>query len=242
MSEYLLRCRGDEYNLKLKLHKDMNYNMVRNWIGSTTDEEFYDACDKYGIMVWDDFWLNSHRNLPTDIMAFNLNAVEKLKRLRNHPSIAIWCGDNEGYPMAPLNGWLKEDVATFDGGDRHYHSNSHSDALTGSGPWANSHSNWYFTKYPAGFGGDPGWGFRTEIGTAVFTTFESFKKFMPDSNWWPRNEMWNKHFFGPSANNGGPDRYFATINQSYGEAKGIEDFCRKAQLVNIETNKALYEG
>jgi hypothetical protein len=220
----------------------MNYNMIRNWIGSTTDEAFYEACDKYGIMVWDDFWLNSHPNLPDDVFTFNKNAVEKIKRLRNHPSIAVWCGDNEGYPLPPLNGWLREDIKTFDAGDRWYQPNSHADALTGSGPWANSHPNWYFTKYPGGFGGDPGWGFRTEIGTAVFTTFESFKKFMPDSNWWPRNQMWDKHFFGPSAANGGPDRYFSTISNSYGAATGIEDFCRKAQLVNIETNKALYEG
>jgi beta-galactosidase/beta-glucuronidase len=242
MSEYMLRCRGEEYDLKVKLHKEMNYNIIRNWIGSVTDEEFYDACDKYGMMVWDDFWLNSHPNLPDDVMAFNNNAVEKIKRLRNHPSIAVWCGDNEGYPLPPLNGWLKENVKTFDGGDRLYQANSHSDGLTGSGPWANSHPNWYFTKYPGGFGGDPGWGFRTEIGTAVFTTFESLKKFMPDSKYWPRNQMWDKHFFGPSAANGGPDRYFKTINASYGTPTGIEDFCKKAQLVNIETNKALYEG
>ncbi|WEK34095.1 MAG: discoidin domain-containing protein [Candidatus Pseudobacter hemicellulosilyticus] len=242
MSEYLLRCRGEEYDLKVSLHQQMNYNMIRNWIGSVTDEEFYDACDKYGIMVWDDFWLNSHPNLPNDVFAFNHNAVEKIRRLRNHASIALWCGDNEGYPLPPLNGWLRENVKTFDGGDRWYHANSHSDALTGSGPWVNFHPKWYFTRYPGGFGGDPGWGFRTEIGTAVFPTFESFKKFMPEDSWWPRNDMWNKHFFGQSAFNGGPDNYVNTINSSYGEAKNIEDFCRKAQLVNYETNKAMYEG
>lgn len=242
MSEYLLRCRGEEYDLKVKLHRDMNYNIIRNWIGSVTDEELYDACDKYGIMVWDDFWLNSHPNLPDDVMAFNHNAVEKIKRLRNHPSIAVWCGDNEGYPLPPLNGWLRENIKAFDAGDRWYQPNSHSDGLTGSGPWTNNHPGWYFTKYPAGFGGDPGWGFRTEIGTAIFTTFESFKKFMPDSSYWPRNKMWDRHFFGPSAANGGPDRYFKTIATNYGAPSGIEDFCRKAQLLNIETNKALYEG
>ncbi|MDP4210261.1 MAG: discoidin domain-containing protein [Bacteroidota bacterium] len=242
MSEYMLRCRGAEYDLKVKLHKEMNFNMIRNWIGSTTDEEFYEACDKYGIMVWDDFWLNSHPNLPSDVNAFNKNAVEKIKRLRNHPCIAVWCGDNEGYPLPPLNTWLKEDVKVFDANDRLYQANSHSDALTGSGPWANFHPIWYFTRSPNGFGGDKGWGFRTEIGTAVFVSFESFKKFMPKETWWPRNEMWDKHFFGPSAGNGGPDTYDRTINKSYGQAKGIEDYCRKAQLVNIETNKALYEG
>lgn len=242
MSEYMLRCRGAEYDLKVKLHKEMNLNMIRNWIGSTTDEEFYEACDKYGIMVWDDFWLNSHPNLPTDVNTFNKNAVEKIKRLRNHPCIAVWCGDNEGYPLPPLNAWLKEDVKVFDANDRLYHANSHSDALTGSGPWANFHPIWYFTKSPNGFGGNKGWGFRTEIGTSVFVSFESFKKFMPKETWWPRNDMWDKHFFGPSAGNGGPDNYDRTINKSYGQATGIEDYCRKAQLVNIETNKALYEG
>lgn len=194
------------------------------------------------MLVWDDFWLNSHPNLPKDVFAFNKNAVEKIKRLRNHPSIAVWCGDNEGYPLPPLNGWLKENVATYDGNDRLYQANSHSDGLTGSGPWANFMPAWYFTKYPNGFGGTPGWGMRTEIGTAVFTSFESFKKFMPDSSWWPRNKMWDLHFFGPSAANAGPDRYDDAINKSYGKATGIEDYCRKAQLVNIETNKALYEG
>lgn len=111
-----------------------------------------------------------------------MNAVEKIKRLRNHACIAVWCGDNEGYPLQPLNKWLEEDVRTYDGGDRAYHANSHSDGLSGSGPWTNSHPNWYFTKAPYGYGANitKGWGFRTEIGTAVFTTFDSFKKFVPE--------------------------------------------------------------
>ena len=66
------------------------------------------------------------------------NAIEKIKRLRNHPSIAIWCGDNEGYPNGPLNGWLADDVKTYDGNDRRYQPNSHAGSLTGSGPWGNA--------------------------------------------------------------------------------------------------------
>jgi len=242
MSEYLLRCRGAEYDWKVRLHREMHYNMIRNWIGSVTDEDFYDACDKYGIMVWDDFWLNSHPNLPDDVAAFENNAAEKIRRVRNHPSVAVWCGDNESTPLPPLNDYLRSAVSSLDHGDRWYQPNSHAGALTGSGPWTNAGPAWYFTKYPGGFGGSPGWGFRTEIGTAVFPTFESFREFMPDSAWWPRNELWDKHFFGPSAANAGPDNYVRTIRQSYGAPTGIEDFCRKAQLLNIETNKALYEG
>ncbi|MGN8070137.1 discoidin domain-containing protein [Mucilaginibacter sp. 22184] len=242
MSEYLLRCRGAEYDYKVRLHKEMNFNMIRNWIGSTTDEEFYDACDKYGIMVWDDFWLNANPNLPADLTVFNANAIEKIKRFRNHPAIAVWCADNEGWPEQPLSAWLKEDLDTFDGSDRWYQPNSHAENLTGSGPWDAKDPRYYFTAYPTGLGGNKGWGLRTELGSAVFVNFESFKKFMPKENWWPRNEMWDQHFFGPKAFNAGPDTYQASITNGYGEPKGIEDFCRKAQFVSLESNKAMFEG
>ncbi|MDN3582417.1 discoidin domain-containing protein [Mucilaginibacter flavus] len=242
MAEYLLRCRGKEYDTKVRLHKEMNFNMIRNWTGSTTDEEFYDACDKYGIMVWDDFWLNANPNLPADLNVFNANVIEKIKRFRNHPAIAVWCAENEGWSEAPVNGWLKENLATFDGGDRWYQPNSHAENLTGSGPWDNRDPRYYFTPYPIGTGGNIGWGLRTELGTAVFTNFESFKKFMPKENWWPRNQMWNQHFFGELAFNAGPDNYDRSITVGYGAPTGIEDYCRKAQFVNIETNKAMFEG
>ncbi|PUZ25535.1 beta-mannosidase [Chitinophaga parva] len=242
MSEYMLRCRGAEYDLKIRLHKDLNFNMIRNWLGSVTDPEFYEACDKYGIMVWDEFWLNANSNLPADLNAFNANAIEKIKRFRNHPSIAIWCGENEGWPEPPLRNWLQEDVRVFDGDDRYYQSNSHADNLTGSGPWGAHDPRYYFTAYPTGSGGNLGWGLRSELGTAVFVNFESFKKFMPQDKWWPRNEMWNQHYFGPNAFNADPDGYDRMITEGYGKPKDIEDYCRKAQFVNLESNRAMYEG
>ncbi len=242
MSEYMLRCRGEEYDTKVKFHKEMNFNMIRNWLGSTTDDEFYDACNRYGIMVWDDFWINSNPNLPYNLTVFNHNMIEKIKRVRNHPCIAVWCGDNEGFPEPPLQGWMAENIKTFDGGDRYFQANSNTGNLSGSGPWGAYDPRYYFTPYPSYIGGTPGWGFRTEIGTAVVPNFESFKKFMPEENWWPRDEMWNLHYFGPSAFNAAPDRYDEMISQGYGIPSGIEDYCRKAQLVNYESNRAMYEG
>ena len=50
MSEWLLRCRGEEYDTRVALHRHMHFNMLRNWIGSTTDEEFYAACARHGLM------------------------------------------------------------------------------------------------------------------------------------------------------------------------------------------------
>ena len=253
MSEYLLRCRNEEYDLKVRLHKEMNFNIIRNWMGSVTDEEFYDACDRYGILVWDDFWLNSKIGLPEFPEDFNANAIEKIKRLRNHPCIAVWCGENEGTPGTyPSGESLDKNLAGFvreyDGSDRHYQSDSRKgNGLSGSGLWKNFPPEFYFARADNSTGGDKyppgrGWGLRTEIGTAVFTTFESFKKFMPQEHWWPRNEMWNKHFFGPLAKNGGYDVYTRTIETKYGACDGIEEFCEKAQLVNLETTKAMFEA
>ena len=52
-----LNYRGREYDAAVKYHRLMNCNMIRNWVGQTGDEEFFEACDRYGVMVWQDFWL-----------------------------------------------------------------------------------------------------------------------------------------------------------------------------------------
>jgi hypothetical protein len=244
MSEYLLRCQGDEYDTKVRYHKEMNFNMIRNWTGETPDDEFYAACDKYGIMVWDDFaldtWWGSRINLhPADTVLFRMNAIEKIKRFRNHPCIALWCGQNEGVPIEPLNSGLRSSVQLYDGSDRLYQPSSNTGNLSGSGKWTNDDPKNYFTGI---WVYNSNWGMRSELGTAVFPQLESFRKFMPSANLWPRNSMWDKHFFGTSAPNAGPDKYDATVNERYGTATGIEDYCMKAQMVNYETNKAMFEG
>ncbi|MBQ8046848.1 MAG: beta galactosidase jelly roll domain-containing protein [Prevotella sp.] len=267
MSDYMLKCQGKEYDTRIKLHKDMHYNMIRLWTGCVTDEEFYEACDKYGIMVWDDFWLTGpYTGLtgPDDRKEFMSNAKDKVIRLRNHPSLAIWCGCNEGWPYDELNQEIIDVVKTYDGSDRVYIPNSHNGyptrqqyedqdgsglGLSGSGWWTNFPPEEYFEKGIWGGGGDQGdkvdWGFRSELGMGAFTTWESFKEFMPEEYWWPRNEMWEKHFFSDKAEYGGgagSTNYFNTVQTGYGTSTSAEQFCEKAQLMNIEVMKALYEG
>ena len=77
----------------LKLHKNMNYNMIRNWTGESTEEVFYELCDEYGMLVMNDFWLSTDGfNLnPLDNCLFIKNVTETVRRFRNHPSIALWC-------------------------------------------------------------------------------------------------------------------------------------------------------
>ena len=261
MSEYLLRCHDEEYETKIRLHKEMNYNMIRLWTGCVTDDEFYDYCDRYGIMVWNDFWLYVAYNEVAQPEAFKANALDKVKRLRNHPSIAIWCGANETHPVPELDNYLRKIVAEEDHNDRMYKSCSNQDGLSGSGWWGNqppkhhfetSSSNLAFNKPAYPYGVDHGYGMRTEIGTATFPTFESVKEFIPQESWWPlptdeqlKNDddnVWNKHFFGKEASNANPVNYKQAVNTQFGESVGLEEFCEKAQLLNIEVMKGMYEA
>lgn len=261
MSEYLLRCHGEEYETKVKLHRDMNYNMIRLWTGCVTDDEFYDYCDQYGIMVWDDFWLYVAYNDVANDDDFIANARDKVRRLRNHPSIALWCGANETRPTPALDRRLRAIVALEDHNDRMYKSSSNQDGLSGSGWWGNqpprhhfetSGSNLAWNNPPYPYGSDRGYGMRSEIGTATFPTYESIKEFIPAADLWPlptddalkndEDNVWNKHFFGKSASNANPVAYKHAVNSQFGESSGLEAFAEKAQFLNIEVMKGMYEA
>jgi hypothetical protein len=270
MSDYMLKVRGKDYETRIKLHQAMNYNVIRNWTGEVTDEDFYKYCDKYGIMIWDDFWLNNFGAIDS-VSVFKANAIEKVKRFRNHPSLVIWCGANEGVPGGDPNGAIsqaiKEAIAENDGTDKLYLPRSNagvtnpnfsihggSKNLSGSGIWANVDLKTYFTDPHNGYlFSKDSYGMRSELGSATFVNIESFKKFMPADYWHVPTEeevnsktnMWAKHYFSTDGGLGGgssPVNYIQSINKSYGPSKSIDEFCKKAQLLNVETLKAMYEA
>ncbi|MCR8560861.1 hypothetical protein KXD93_24605 [Mucilaginibacter sp. BJC16-A38] len=270
MSDYMLKARGKDYETRIRFHKEMNFNVIRNWTGEVTDEAFYTYCDKYGIMVWDDFWLNNFGQIDS-LEIFRRNAIEKVKKLRDHPSIIIWCGANEGVPggnpNGPLNLAIKNAVKDNDGEDRLYLARSNagetnpnfsihggSRVLSGSGLWSNADPKTYFTDPHNGYlFSKDSYGMRSELGTATFVNVESFKKFMPADYWVAptpeavnsKTNMWARHYFSTDGGMGGgsdPVKYINTINNSYGKATSLEDFCKKAQMQNVETMKAMYES
>lgn len=92
------RMTREKYQKLIKDTKDANMNMIRIWGGGIyEDDEFYKACDENGILVWQDFMF-AGSFYPAD-EAFLSNVKEEVKdqvtRLQNHPSIALWCGNNE---------------------------------------------------------------------------------------------------------------------------------------------------
>jgi len=92
------RVTTEQYRRVLQSAKDANMNMIRHWGGGYYEtDEFYAMCDELGIMIWQDFMFGNDWQPGT--YAFKLNvaqeAEDQVRRLRNHPSLVVWCGNNE---------------------------------------------------------------------------------------------------------------------------------------------------
>jgi beta-mannosidase len=101
----------------LQSARDANMNMVRLWGGGYYEsDDFYDECDRLGLMVWQDFMFGGA--IPPDDPDFRANveqeAIEQVDRLRDHPSLTLWCGNNEvetGWDAWPDRMLLKENIS-----------------------------------------------------------------------------------------------------------------------------------
>jgi len=87
-----------DYRRILESARDANMNMIRHWGGGYYEtDEFYQICDELGIMVWQDFMFGNDWQPGTYNFKLNIEAEaeDQVRRLRNHPSIVVWCGNNE---------------------------------------------------------------------------------------------------------------------------------------------------
>lgn len=93
----------EQYKNLLQSCKDANMNMIRVWGGGIYErKDFYDYCDEMGLLVWQDF-MYACALYPGDstwMYGAEMESIDVVKNLRNHPCIAIWCGNNE-----VKNGW-----------------------------------------------------------------------------------------------------------------------------------------
>ncbi len=233
MDEALKRNPRERLEAQIRLHQLANYTIIRNWVGQSTSEDFYELCDKYGIMLWDEFFQPNPGNgpNPTDLPTYLANARDKVVRFRNHPSIAIWCGRNEGFPPKEINDGLQKLMTELEPTRLYQPSSTSGHGVHSGGSYAWQSPPGYYKFNEA---------FKTEIGSISVPTLEAIHAMMPKKDWELINDDWAEHDLAWGNQHG--ELYPGQLNGRYGPALNLADFVRKAQLMNYEAFRAMYEG
>jgi mannosylglycoprotein endo-beta-mannosidase len=260
ISDAMLRFSEARYDAEIRFHRDMNLNLIRIWGGAISERpEFYEACDKYGMLVMQDFWGSgdcngrwldpkkkddqwTRRNYPDDHSLFLVSAADQIKMIRNHASLAIWCGGNEITLPQDIQTPLRDSILPLLDGTRWFVDYSNSDEMSynflggnGDGPYGIQDLKTFFNHRT--------WPFNSEIGSVGAGDYASLERFIPAENLVPptyktesRREMvdsvWEYHKYI------GYGKYI----DAYGKPSGLRDWGLKAQLVNYDQYRSLMEG
>lgn len=268
ISDAMLRFSKQRYDAEIRYHRDMNLNLIRIWGGSLIERpEFFEACDKYGILVFQDFWMSgdcngrwvdpmksedqwTRRQYPDDHHLFLESAADMIKMIRNHASLAIWCGGNEITPPEDILIPLRDSILPSLDGTRWFVDYSNSDDMSrntiggnGDGPYGiqNINTFWDFKTYP----------FNSEVGSVGVGDVESLERFIP------KESLVAPQFIAPDKRETkGPSEKVDSVWDyhnylgvgyedhilPYGKPSDVADFAKKAQLVNYDQYRGLIEG
>lgn len=111
---FLPRVSEENYRKVVNTAKTSNMNMIRVWGGGVYEDDlFYELCNEAGILVWQDFMFGCAMfpGDPAFLENVRQEAIDNVKRLRNHPCIALWCGNNENLVAWYNWGWKRAEEA-----------------------------------------------------------------------------------------------------------------------------------
>lgn len=247
----------------MELVGDIGCNILRCWGGNVYEsEEFYNYCDKMGVMIWQDFSMACH-GYPQDEWFQKLlkeEAVTVIKERRQHPCIILWSGDNECDGSIYCEGndpndniltreVLRRAVAENDIGRPYLPSSPFiSEEVIKSGDLRTMPEDHLWGSrdyYKSPFYAAPKCHFVSETGYHGCPSLESVKKFIDEDHLWPlyNNPQWNLH----STDTAGRDHRVMLmekqVRQLFGEMpESIEDFIFASQISQAEAKKFFVEN
>jgi hypothetical protein len=264
--DMMLNRDSTRYDYEMHLCRNANVNLVRIWGGGVTPcDEFFEAADRYGLLVWSDFWITGDTqgefkgspDWPLEGNVFKKNVISTIYRIRNHPSLLVWTGGNEGHARKELYDFMRNSIIEYDG-TRPF--------IPSSSGWARLPEGWpgsWPDNLPAGvYSGGPytwqdpksyydkaiegkDWVFKDETGIPSMVTWDILPKVIPNLVWdkalpFPLNDMWGYH--DAASGNGHWEWYYREMVKRYGEPRSMEDFCNKMQLMNAIGYQGIFEA
>jgi mannosylglycoprotein endo-beta-mannosidase len=255
-SDAMLRLSPERYDAEVRFHRDMNLNLIRIWGGGITERpEFYDACDRYGILVFQDFWISgdcngkwldpmkkddqwTRRRYPDDHGLFLRSVADQVRMLRNHPSLAFYCGGNEIPPPEDILVAMQDSLLPALDRTRYFFPYSNADSMSHNFIGGNGDGT-YRAQRPDYFWEHRSFPFNSEIGSVGMGDIESLGRFIPHEDLvFPDvaarriDSVWQYHKYGG----------YGRQLDAYGKPEDLRDFADKAQLVNYDQYRALMEG
>jgi hypothetical protein len=264
--DMMLNRDSTRYDYEMHLCRNANVNLVRIWGGGVTPcDEFFEAADRYGLLVWSDFWVTGDTqgefkgspDWPVDGNIFRKNVTSTVLRIRNHPSLLVWTGGNEGHARKELYDFMRNSVIELDGtrpfipcssGFAHLPEGwpaSWPDNLPGGvysgGPYTWQDPKSYFKRADEG----KDWVFKDETGLPSMVTWDNLPKNIPNLVWdsklpFPLNNSWGYH--DACSGNGHWELYYKEMVKRYGEPVSMKDFCDKMQLMNAIGYQGIFES
>jgi hypothetical protein len=264
--DMMLNRDSTRYDYEMHLCRNANINLVRIWGGGVTPcDEFWEAADRYGLLVWSDFWVTGDTQgefkgspeWPLEGDVFIRNVRSTILRIRNHPSLLVWTGGNEGHARKELYDVMRESIITLDGTRPFIPSSSGFAKLPAgwngswpdnlpSGVYSGGPYTWqeplvYYKKAIAG----NDWVFKDETGIPSQPPYNIMSKIIPNLVWdnklpFPLNNTWGYH--DAATGNGRWDLYYEEMIKRYGEPESMENFCDKMQLMNAIGYQGIFEA
>jgi mannosylglycoprotein endo-beta-mannosidase len=219
---------------ELRYTKQAGINFIRLWGGGIAESDyFYQLCDEFGFLVWNEFWLTGDTRFPTDTALYFKNVVSTIKRIRNHPSLAYYVAANEAKEIAGTAQMIHRLDPT-----RGYQEQSECCGVHDGSPYKYENPMQYFENTASQRGSRVD-GFNPEYGTPCLPILESLRKMMPKKDLWPVNDsVWN--YLDGNGFHQMTTKYRQAVNQ-FGQSSSIEEYAKKAQFVGAMNYRSIWE-
>ena len=232
--EAMLRTNDQRMETELAYTNQCGINLLRLWGGGIAESDrFYELCDEYGIMVWQEFWMTGDTKHPMDEPLYLANVENTMKRIRNHPSIVIYVSSNESTAVTGAEQLIKRLAPGIP-----YQMQSECDGVHDGSPYKQVNPMRHYENTASDRGSRVD-GFNPEYGAPTLPIVESLYDMMPREDLWPINKATWDYMDG----NGFhlmTTLYKDMVNQ-YGESRNIEEFARRGQMVGAINSKSIWE-